>query len=417
MANLLLSQINIGGVLYDIKDAAAREQIAGLVEAAKGYMKTTGQFADDAAVKAYVDAQVGAINKFDVAIVDTLPTASAETMFILYLVKNSDAASGYYVEYITIDNGEDAETRYTWEAIGSTKMDVTGFVTKEALTETLKSYEKIENLGELAYKDNASGTVAGETISGVKATGKAAGSIDAALGYEATAISSNGKFTPAGKVTGTAKDVDAITVTVSNADADATLSTADYTPAGDVSVEVSGATFNAVKSAGTAAQFTEGKFTPATLGYEAVEANYATEGIVGKVEGECLTFSNAGIAALAASKVNSFDGGSKAADTFVANTPAEIEAHTVGATATFAGTKAEDAIVTGVSYKKAAAETAVNITKKDTAIAATFAGTEGDLAVAGSYDKANIAKADFIAGDIELAVGDIVVSAKDVTVE
>lgn len=413
MANLLLSQINIGGVLYDIKDAAAREQIAGLVEAAKGYMKTTGQFADDAAVKAYVDAQVGAINKFDVAIVDTLPTASAETMFILYLVKEDDAASGFYVEYITIEN----DGVYTWEAIGSTKMDVTGFVTEDALNDALKPYEKIENLGELAYKDSATGTVAGETISGVKATGKAAGSIDAALGYEATAISSNGKFTPAGNVTGTAKDVDAITVTVNNADADATLSTADYTPAGDVSVEVSGATFNAVKSAGTAAQFTEGKFTPATLGYEAVEANYATEGIVGKVEGECLTFSNAGIAALAASKVNSFDGGSKAADTFVANTPAEIEAHTVGATATFAGTKAEDAIVTGVSYKKAAAETAVNITKKDTEIVASFAGTEGDLAVAGSYDKANLAKADFVAGDIELAVGDIVIAAKDVTVQ
>lgn len=417
MANLLLSKINIGGVLYDIKDAAAREQIAGLVEAAKGYMKTTGQFADDAAVKAYVDAQVGAINKFDVSIVETLPTASAETMFILYLVKENDAASGFYVEYITIDNGEDAEVRYTWEAIGSTKMDVTGFVTQEALEDALKSYEKIENLGELAYKDNASGTVAGETITGVKATGKAAGSIDAALGYDATAINSNGKFTPAGSITGTAKDVDAITVTVSNADADATLSTADYTPAGTVAVEVSGASFNAVKSAGTAASFQEGAFTAATLDREDVTANYATEGLVGSVVDETLTFTAAGTAAITATKVNGFTGGSKAADTFVANTPAEIEAHTVGATATFAGTKAEDAIVTGVSYKKAAAETAVNITKKDTEITATFAGTEGDLAVAGSYDKANLAKAEFVAGDIELAVGDIVVSAKDVTVE
>lgn len=412
MANLL-SKINIGGVLYDIKDAAAREQIAGLIQAAEGYMKTTGQFADDAAVKAYVDAQVGAINKFDVSIVETLPTASAETMFILYLVKEDDAASGFYVEYITIEH----DGAYTWEAIGSTKMDVTGFVTEDALNDALKPYEKIENLGELAYKDSAEGTVAGETITGVKATGKAAGSIEAALGYDATAINSNGKFTPAGNVTGTAKDIDTITVTVSNIADDATLSTADYTPAGTVAVEVSGASFNAVKSAGTAASFQEGAFTAATLDREDVTANYATEGLVGTVADETLTFTAAGIAAITATKVNGFTGGSKAADTFVTNTPAEIEAHTVGATATFAGTKAEAALVTGVSYQKAVAETAVAITKKDTEINATFAGTEGDLAVAGSYDKANIAKADFIAGDIELTVGDIVVSAKDVTVQ
>lgn len=412
MANLL-SKINIDGVLYDIKDAAARDQIAGLVEAAKGYMKTTGEFADDASVKAYVDAQVGAINKFDVSIVETLPTASAETMFILYLVKENDAASGFYVEYITIEN----DGAYSWEAIGSTKMDVTGFVTEDALNDALEPYELKANLKALAYKDNATGTVAGETISGVKATGKAAGSIEAALGYDATAINSNGKFTPAGNVTGSAKDVDVITVTVSNADADATLSTADYTPAGEVSVEVSGATFNTVTSAGTVASFEEGAFTPATLDSADVTANYATEGLVGTVADETLTFTAAGIAAITATKVNGFNGGSKAADTFIANTPATIAAHTISATATFAGTKAEDAIVTGVSYKKAAAETAVNITKKDTEITATFVGTEGDLAVAGSYDKANLAKAEFVPGDIELNVGDIVVSEKEVTVQ
>lgn len=412
MANLL-SKINIGGILYDIKDAYAREQIEGLVDAAAGYMKTTGQFADDAAVKAYVDAQVGTINKFDVAIVETLPTANADTMFILYLVKKDDAASGFYVEYITIEQ----DGVYSWEAIGSTKMDVTGFVTEDALNDALKPYAKIEELGALANQDSATGTVAGQTISGVKATGNISGTVGVTLTPGTDTVSSSGTFTPAGNVTGTAKDVDVITVTVSNADADATLSTADYTPAGTVAVEVSNATFNTVTAAGTAASFEEGAFTPATLDSADVTANYATEGLIGTVADEVLTFTAAGVAAITATKINGFTGGSKAADKFTANTPATIASHTVGATATFSGTKAEDAIITGVSYKKAAAETAVNITKKDTAIAATFAGTEGDLAVSGSYNTVTGATGTFTGDAVELAVGNIVVSEQEVIVQ
>lgn len=412
MANLL-SKINIGGVLYDIKDAIAREQIAGLVEAAKGYMKTTGQFADDAAVKAYVDAQVGAINKFDVSIVETLPEASEETMFILYLVKQEDAASGFYVEYITIEK----DGVYSWEAIGSTKMDVTNFVTVDSLNKTLEAYELKDNLKALAYKDNATGTVAGETISGIKATGSISGSVGVTLTPGTDTVSSNGKFTPVGSVTGTAKDIDAIAVTVSNSDADATLSKADYTPEGNVSVEITGATFNTVTSAGTAASFEEGTFTPATLDSADVTANYATEGLVGSVTDETLIFTNAGIAAITATKVNGFTGGSKAADTWITNTPATIATHTVGATATFAGTKAEDALVLGVKYSKAVAEAAVNITKKDTPINATFAGTESDLAVSGSYNTVTGATGTFTGDTAEFNVGDIVVSEKEVTVQ
>lgn len=484
-ANGLLSKIQIGGQTYEVKDLIARENIGALSVgldavaadlAALSYVKATGQFADDAAIKSYVDSQVGAINKFDVHVMaagEELPTASAETMYVLYLKPDADAASGAYIEYITVKNGEE----YNWEAIGSTKMDVTGFVTETALTEALQPYAKsadveadikevTDGLGALAAKDSASGTVAGQTISGVKASGQSAGSINVALEQSEHAMNSTGKFTPAGNVSGTVTVDGEIAVTAKYAAADATLTKGDYTPAGtvsadfshtatpatltkgdytpagDVSVALSGATFNAITGVGTQASFQEGTFTPASITKEDVTANYATEGIVGTVEEETLVFTAAGIEAITATKVNAFDGGSKAADTFVANSLPTMAEQVVGVqSASFTGTKASEILVTGVSYDKAALENlafagtkaegalvtgvsyqkadidAATFTGKTVDIAATFAGTEGDVAVAGTCHDYAVKTAEFVPAAIEVTVGDIVVSEKTVTVE
>lgn len=419
--NGLLSKIQIGGKTYEIKDLVAREKLSALRDAALQDVAAgiSGDGLIKAAdVKAYVDAQVGAINKFDVAIVDQLPAPGADTMYILYLVKNADASSGEYLEYITIRSGEEGNYTYAMEQIGSTKMDVTGFVTQEALETALAPYELKANLKALAYKDNATGTIAGETISGVKATGTATGTIDVQLQATEKAVASAGKFTPAGNVTGTVKPAGNVTVTVSTSAADATLTKGDYTPAGSVSVALSGDSFNKITGVGTQASFTEGTFTPATLVKEDVTANYAKEGIVGSVEGETLTFTAAGIEALTASKVTSFDGGSKAADTFVANSLPTMEAHTVGVqSASFSGTLAEDLVVTGVSYAKANAEAAAAFEGTVSDIAATFAGTEADISVTGNCHEYSVKTAEFNGGALELAVGDIVVSEKAVTVQ
>lgn len=318
--NGLLSKIQIGGKVYEIKDLIARNNIetlsAGLDKiagdlAGLSYVKATGQFADDTAIKNYVDSQVGAINKFDVHVMadgEELPTAGANTMYILYLKPVTNAAAGAYVEYITIRSGAEGAYTYNWEAIGSTEMDVTGFVTSEALAETLKSYTKTAELGDLAmknevdldlkalaHKDSATGTVAGQTISGVKATGTSTGSITVELEQSEHAMNSTGKYTPAGNVTGTVKTAGSVAVTVSNSAADATLTKGDYTPAGTVSVALSGNTFNAITGVGTQASFTEGTFTPATLNYAAADYSVAKEGLVGNVEDECLTFTAAGL--------------------------------------------------------------------------------------------------------------------------
>ena len=471
--NGLLSKIQIGGKIYEIKDLVAREAIDAL--AAKAYITYTDIFADDAAIKSYVDSQVGAINKFDVVVLtaDQLKatgepnlTAGADTMYKLYLAPMSDAASGAYVEYITIRSGAEGAYTYAWEAIGSTKMDVTGFVTSEALVDALKPYAKTEDLGALASKDSATGTVASQTISGVKANGQSAGSINVALQATEKEVASAGKFTPAGTISGTAVVDGEIAVTAKHEAADAvltkgdytpagtvsadfdhtatpaTLTKSDYTPAGTVSVALSGAEFNAITSVGTAASFTEGEFTPASLTYAAADYSVAKEGIVGTVDGETLTFTAAGLEAISASKISAFDGGAKAKDTFVPNTPAAMAAQTVGvqsatftgtkaaealvtgvsydkaslANLAFAGTKAEGVLVTGVSYQKADIDSAT-FTGKTVDIAATFAGTEGDVAVSGTCHDYAVKTAEFVPAAIELNVGDITVTEKQVTVQ
>ena len=474
-ANGLLSKIQIGGKTYEVKDVIARESIESISAdlAALSYVQKDGVFESDTKIKEYVDAQVGSINKFDVVIGvagdDGKPNvaASADTMYKLYLIQNADSAAGEYVEYITIRSGEEGSYTYTWEAIGSTKMSLTGYVTETALNEALKPYQLKSELKALAYKDSAAGTVAGETISGVKATGQSAGSINVALEQTEHAMNSAGKFTPAGNVTGTVAVDGEIAVTAKYAAADATLTKgdytpagtvsadfthaatpatltkADYTPAGEVSVALSGNTFNAITGVGTQASFQEGAFTPASITKEDVTANYATEGIVGSVdENETLVFTAAGIAAITATKVNAFDGGSKAADQFTANSLPTMAEQTVGvqsasfsgtkaaealvtgvsydkaalANLAFAGTKAEGALVTGVSYQKADID-AATFTGKTVDIAATFAGTEGDVAVAGTCHDYTVKTAEFVPAAIELAVGDIAVAAKNVTVQ
>lgn len=337
---------------------------------------------------------------------------------------------------------------------------------EEAITAAYKAADKAitDSLGDLAYKDSATGTVAGQTISGVKATGTSTGSITVELEQSEHAMNSTGKYTPVGNVTGTVQTAGSIAVTAKYDAADAVLSKGDYTPAGtvtsdfghttaaaelvmskhapegSVSVALSGNSFNAITGVGTQASFVEGAYHAATLDKTDVTVNYAKEGLVGSVADECLTFTAAGIEAITATKVNSFNGGSKDADQFTANSLPTMAAQTVGVQSatftgvehdcvsgvnydkatmsklTFAGDKAEGALVTGVSYQKADIGSAT-FTGAEVDIAATFAGTEGDVSVAGKCHDYAVKTAEFKGAAIELAVGDIAVAEKTVTVQ
>lgn len=437
MANALLSKMKVGGVIYDLKDAAARAELDTLVgshaiealglaawEAIATEVKEGGTgLPNVAAVKAYVDSMIETIPEFDVVVIsdgEDLPTASADTFHKIYLKKASEGGTteNVYAEYITIRSGSEGAYTYAWEKVGDTAIDISGKVDKTqkiagiALSGDITVAQLQEALGlkALAYKDSATGTVASQTVSNVKATGNSDGELDGALGYDSTAVASTGSFTPAGTVAGTVKATGTVSSEASFAAADATLTTEDYTPAGTVAVTPTTATIKQVKTVGTAASFTEGKFTAATL--TKTEDTFAKAGIVAAMDTtdtEMLVFSDAATAQ--ASLISKFDGGSKAADSFTPNTLATTEDTTVmtAATAAFTGTVASDLKVTGASYQKVSkVASTFSSNENGDAISATFTGTAGDVSVSGNYDKANLGTVAFKGKAIELAVGDIV---------
>ena len=420
-----LKQIKIGDNTYFIKDAAARA-ILDTYTALPTYTPTTdigatgNTVATTETIKKYVDAQVGAIHKFDVTIYEELPAASADTMYILGLVADASAEAGTYLEYITIRNGSEGNYTYAWEQIGSTKTDLTDYVktaTKVAgialdhdITVDELSAASALNLKALSHKDSATGTI--NTVDSAKVSFTPAGSV--AVTTTATTLTSEGNYTPAGTVTGTATPRGDVSVSVTNADTAATLTTADYTPAGSVSVALSNATFNTVKSVGTAASFVEGAFTPATLVYN--NNSFATDGVTATVNAESESLELAVATKVAASVITSFNGGSKAADTFTPNETAQMQETTVGVeSAGFTGTKVENALVTGVSYSKASGATAT-FTGTSSDITANFVGTAATISVSGSYDKAN-ANATFTGTEVKDQEVTLTKTAKTITVQ
>lgn len=421
-----LKQIKIGDNTYFIKDAAARA-ILDTYTALPTYTPTTdigatgNTVATTETIKRYVDAQVGAIHKFDVTIYEALPEASADTMYILGLVADATAEAGTYLEYITIRKGSEGNYTYAWEQIGSTKTDLTDYVKKTTkvagialdhdITVAELSAASALNLKALSHKDSATGTVS--TVDSAKVSFTPAGSVTVTT--TSTPLASKGEYTPAGTVTGTATPTGNVDVSVNNEDTAATLTKADYTPAGSVSVALSNATFNTVTSVGTKASFTEGAFTPATLVYNN-DNSFATEGVTATVNAESESLELAVATKVAASVITSFNGGSKAADTFTPNETAQMKETTVGVqSSSFTGTKVENALVTGVSYSKASGATAT-FTGTASDITANFAGTAATISVSGSYDKAD-AEATFTGTAVKDQEVTLTKTAKTITVQ
>lgn len=493
---------------------------------------------DASVVKAYVDSQVGQIHNFDVVIdpngtaAGPASAASANTMYKIYMVADEGASAGSYIEWITIRSGEEGAYTYAWEKIGSTKTDLTGYVSKEttiagiALDKNISvaDLQKALGLGAMAYADKASGSGSIETIDSItmKEVTVAGNATVTSKAADATLTKAN--YTPAGKVTGSAISGGSIAVTLKDSATKtaATLSTSEFTPAGTIAAK-EGGSFSALKTAsfgvaengvqiegtisapaisltaadktvatgltgGKVASFTEGAFTPAAIqdGFytagkaatwtgadytapsmgEASKAKFASEGIVASLDAEdaeCLVFTTAGTAdavtaqgAFNAGNVNfgtfnggsatvidttKFSGGSKDADTFVANElqtattgkVSEVSAAALANAPVFTGEKYAIATTTDTALKDVAF-TAINSATivdkveyvKPEIDAATFTGTAATLGFTGtevenalvtsvSYDKADTTAAFSVAVTPETDI--IKKTAKTVEVE
>lgn len=474
--NKLLSKVVINGSTYDLKDAVARTKVETLIgshavealgaaawQAVAANISGTGLI-DATTVKSYVDSQVGQVHSFDVVIdaagtaAGPSVTASADTMYKIYMVPEEQASAGAYIEWITIRSGAEGAYTYAWEKIGSTKTDLSGYVSNEIKIAGLQlnkdvTVAELQNalgLKAFAYADKGTATVAAQTVQGVKATGTSTGSITGAMAYTATNIESTGKVTATGSVTGDAIKGGSIAVTLKDAEAAtaATVTTEAYKPAGSVNssfvvdadngVAIAGtvskptatvtpatATVQEMKTAGTAYSITEGAVEKAADAKSA----FATEGVVATVDeaNETLTFTAAGTSqAVTASGDVEYTAPvlSGALPTFGASaavmTGATVDVsqptftgNKYAVNSSFAGTEVEDMKVTGVTYVKQAVNTATF-----TPVAATlgFSGDEVDVSVSGSYDKANKGTLAFAGANIELTVDDIAVPGQTVEV-
>lgn len=80
--------------------------------------------------KTEVQALISAVKQFTYQVVAELPTASASTMNIIYLVPSADPQQqNVKDEFITIATTSGGTTTYSWEQIGSTAIDLSGYYT------------------------------------------------------------------------------------------------------------------------------------------------------------------------------------------------------------------------------------------------------------------------------------------------
>ena len=473
----VLSKVKIGEQYYYLKDADVRaildainanvyEKLKLDLGAIKDGNKQNG-LAVVSDIKAYVDEMKEIA--FDVVKVDAAVVASADAAKYeqyrnsIVLVENQEAAAGSCIEYVIIKDGE---ASYKWEQIGTTEVNLSGYVLKTLtiagsdLQDNITAEELKNALGlkALAYKDSAKGTIS--TADSATLTYTPAGTVNVTLKQTEKAVASTGTFTPAGSITGSAISGGSIAVTLKDAAvaSDVSLTKGDYTPAGTISKPAitlskgaAQAVVTGVTSAGTAPSLETGfykagsaatyehtGFSGGSLG-AASKALFATEGIKATVGTEgadaaCLIFSAAttsnavteqGQFTAAVYGTDTFNGGSATVidtskfnagsmPTFSTGSVEVIESAALAEAPKFTGTVATDALVTGATYVKQVVDAA---TFNGTAATLGFSGTAGDVAVTGNYNEASVQSASF-AG--EAAAADavaLVKTNKEVTVE
>lgn len=392
----LISKLNVAGEVYYLKDSEARDLLALLGDAAKKDV-AAGVSAEDhglvtgAQVQAAIADLSGAMH-FRGA-VESLPATTEGYEpgdVILIGTKEYVCSNGSWVEL-----GD--EGIYALKTVTIGTQDLSKNIDIDVLKRDL-------GLGALAYKDSATGTVAGQTITGVKATGNSAGSIDVELTQTATAASlTHEDYTPAGDVTGTvvANGSVGIAKSETGTQISGTVSapTVSVTPATD--------SIKKVTSVGTLPTKAADTFTP--NGDDQFTAGSQASWSASVDDSETLSFK------FTANTLPTFTQGAKASYT--------EGAFTQGTLPTLAETGTT--VVTGITSATASAPVftgdkfAATFTGASADISATFAGEKKSIISGVTYDKAAVdtANTKFNAAAIELEVGDIAVESKSVTVQ
>ena len=395
----VISKLTIGDQIYYLKDAEARELLATLGTAAKkdvaaGVSAEEQGLVTGAQVQAAIAGISGSMHFRGVFNSTAEVTNPAAGDVIIVGVK----------EYVY--GGDPA----AWHELGDESIYAMKTVTIG--TQNLSANINLDTLahdmglGKLSKKDSATGTVAGQTISGLKAKGNTAGSIAVELTQTSTAATlTKSDYTPSGDVAGTV--VANGTVSIAK-DAENGTQISGSVSAPTVTVTPSTDTIKKVTSVGTLPTKAADTFTPNgddifTQGSKASWSANVDEA------SETLSFS------FTANDLPTFTQGAKASyteGTFNAGTLPELAA---------AGTT----VVTGITSATASAPVftgdkfAASFTGASADIAATFTGDKTSVVSGVNYDKATVdaEKTKFTGAAVELAVDDVVVTAKEVTVQ
>lgn len=120
-----ITAVVMSGVLYNLADYSDSLQASIMGALANYYLKT------ETYSREQVNAMIAAVRQFRYMKVEERPAASADTVGIVYLVPSADpAVENVCDEWITVEDGEGG---YAWELIGSTAVDLEGYVTDEEL--------------------------------------------------------------------------------------------------------------------------------------------------------------------------------------------------------------------------------------------------------------------------------------------
>lgn len=395
----VISKLTIGEKTYYLKDAEVRELLKTLGTAAKKDV-AAGVGADEqglvtgAQVQAAIAGIAGSMHFRGVVSATSDITDPAPGDVVIVGVK----------EYVY--GGEPAD----WHELGDESIyALKSFkIGTQALegTFSLETLKTDLGLGALAYKSSATGTVAGQTITGIKATGTSAGSIEVGLTQTSTAATlTKSDYTPSGDVSGSVTAAGTVSIAK---DAENGTQISGSVSAPTVTVTPATDTIKKVTSVGTLPTKAADTFTPNgddtfTAGSQAAWSANVDDA------SETLSFS------FTANALPTFTQGAKASYTegaFDGGTLPELAA--TGTTVVTGITKAEASAPKFTGDKFAASFTGASAD-----ITATFTGEKTSVVSGVSYDKAGVdtTKTKFTGAALELAVGDIAVAAKEVTVQ
>lgn len=395
----VISKLTIGEKTYYLKDAEARELLKTLGTAAKKDV-AAGVGADEQGL--VTGAQVQA------AIADISGSMHFRGVFASTAAVTDPAAGDVIIigvkEYVYGGDPADwhelgDETLYALKTITIGTQNLSANINLDTLAADM-------GLGALAKKDSATGTVASQTIKGLKAKGNAAGSIAVELTQTSTAATlTKSDYTPSGEVSGSVTAAGTVSIAK---DADNGTQISGSVSAPTVTVTPATDTIKKVTSVGTLPTKAADTFTPNgddtfTAGSQAAWSANVDDA------SETLSFS------FTTNTLPTFTQGAKASyeeGTFNAGTLPELAA---------AGTQ----VVTGITSATASAPVftgdkfAASFTGASANITATFTGEKTSVVSGVNYDKAGVdaEKTKFTAGAIELDVDDVVVTSKDVTVQ